>query len=224
MSNFLCLEIALLDDPLSLVLPGGITIEAMNLIDIVQPALAPFGPVFAIVDAIIAVFNCVKAIPDALGPPPDPSAIAKCVPELAKKVDKLLALIPVLSVPIMLRRLLELVIQTLKVLRDALLHLKMQLTRITAVIERAKALNDKGLMAIGQCAEANVAIEVANHGKGLGTVGRLLSTIQIFSDLLGGPKIPNLSTLVGKPIDQALKPLDAIVTTLKTVHDAIPVP
>ena len=224
MSAFLCLEIPLLDDPFSLVLPGGITIEAINLMDIVQPALAPFGPVFDLIDAIVAVFNCVKAIPDALGPPPDPSAIAKCVPELAKKIDKLLALIPVLSVPILLRRLLELVIRTLKTLRDALLQLKMQLTRITNVIERAKALNDQGLMSIAQCAEANVAIEVANHGKGLGAVGRLLGTIQFFSDLLGGPEIPNLSTLVGKPIDQALKPLDIIVTTLKTVHDAIPVP
>ena len=174
----LCLEIPSSEDPLALILPGGITIEAVNLMDIVQPALAPFGPVFDIIDAIVAVFNCVKAIPDALGPPPDPSAIAKCVPELAKKIDKLLALIPALSVPILLRRLLELVLRTLKTLRDALLYLGLQLKRITTVIDRAKALNDQGLMAIGQCAQANVAIEVANHGKGLGAVGRLLSTFQ----------------------------------------------
>jgi hypothetical protein len=76
----------------------------------------------------------------------------------------------------------------------------------------------------GRSAEAHVVIEVANHGKGLGAVGRLLGTIQFFSDLLGGPTIPNLSTLVGKPIGQALKPLDAVVITLKMVHDLIPVP
>jgi len=65
--------------------------------EVIQPALTPLVPIFNIIDTVVAIFNCVKAIPDMIGPPPDPTVLAACLPDLAEKVNKLLALIPQLS-------------------------------------------------------------------------------------------------------------------------------
>ena len=96
----ICIEIPEIPDPFSLTLPGGVSIEHINLMEVIQPALTPLVPVFNIIDTVVAVFNCIKAIPDSLGPPPDPTALAACLPDLAEKVDKLLKLIPQLSLPL----------------------------------------------------------------------------------------------------------------------------
>src|SRR5689334_19673536 len=102
----LCLEIAEFPDPFALTLPGGIEIEDVNLMKIIQPALTPLVPFFDIIDTIVALYNCIKAIPDALGPPPDPTVLAACLPDLAEQINKLLRLLPQLSLPLLIRRLL----------------------------------------------------------------------------------------------------------------------
>ena len=76
----ICLEIPELGDPPVITLPGGVSIQQFNLMEAIQPALTPLMPVFDIIDTVVAVFNCVKAIPDSLGPPPDPTALAACIP------------------------------------------------------------------------------------------------------------------------------------------------
>ena len=124
-------------------------------------------PVFDIIDTVVAVFNCVKAIPDSLGPPPDPTALAACIPELAEKVSKLLKLIPQLSLPYTIIGIIDLVIDTLRQARDQLLHLQQQMQQILGAIDRATELEDAALMAITSCAQANVATEAANVGKAL---------------------------------------------------------
>ena len=82
----ICIEIPEIPDPFQITLPGGVTMEHINLMEVIQPALTPLVPLFNIIDTVVAVFNCIKAIPDTLGPPPDPTAIAACIPELAEKV------------------------------------------------------------------------------------------------------------------------------------------
>ena len=85
----ICIEIPEIPDPFQITLPGGVTMEHINLMEVIQPALTPLVPLFNIIDTVVAVFNCIKAIPDTLGPPPDPTAIAACIPELAAKVNAL---------------------------------------------------------------------------------------------------------------------------------------
>lgn len=98
----ICIEIPEIPDPFGLTLPGGVQIEHINLMEVIQPALTPLVPLFDIIDTIVAVFNCIKAIPDTLGPPPDPTVLAACLPDLAEKVAKLLKLIPQLSLPLLI--------------------------------------------------------------------------------------------------------------------------
>jgi hypothetical protein len=176
------------------------------------------------VDALVAVFNCIKAIPDMIGPPPDPTVLAACLPDLAEKVGKLLRLIPQLSLPLTLVRLLDLLIETLLEARRQFLHLQQQIVQITGVIDRAKELDDAGLLAIAQCAQANVAQESANVGKSLASLGKLIGLVNLFLGMVGGPEIPDFMDLAGRPLDQVIEPIDAVLKTLRAARKAIPIP
>ena len=220
----ICLEIPEIPDPLSITLPGGVTMQQINLMQAIQPALTPLMPLFVIIDTVVAVFNCVKAIPDSLGPPPDPTALAACIPELAEKVAKLLRLIPQLSLPYTINGIIDLVIDTLRQARSQLMHLQQQMQQILGAIDRATELEDAGLMAITSCAQANVAQEAANVGKSLASLGKLIGILNIFLGIVGGPEVPDLSNLAGRPLDDVIPPIDAIIEALQTVRSAVPVP
>ena len=220
----ICIEIPEIPDPLNLTLPGGVQIERINLMEVIQPALTPLVPIFDIIDTVVAVFNCIKAIPDTLGPPPDPTVLAACLPDLAEKVAKLLKLIPQLSLPLLIVGLIDLVIDTLRQARSLLLHLQQQIVQILGAIDRATNLEDAGLMAIAQCAQANVAQEAANVGKALASLGKLIGLINLFMGMVGGPEIPDLSDLAGRPLDDVIPPIDAIIETLQNARAAVPVP
>ena len=220
----ICIEIPEIPDPFAITLPGGITLESINLMEQIQPALTPLVPLFDIIDTVVAVFNCVKAIPDTLGPPPDPTVLAACIPELAEKVSKLLKLIPQLSLPYTIIGIIDLVIDTLRQARTQLLHLQAQMQQILGAIDRATDLDDAGLMAITSCAQANVAQEAANVGKSLAALGKLIGLLNLFLGMVGGPEVPDLSDLAGTPLDEAIPPIDAIIETRQGVRDAVPVP
>jgi hypothetical protein len=175
----------------------------------IQPALTPLMPLFDIIDTVVAVFNCVKAIPDSLGPPPDPTALAACIPELAEKVAKLLRLIPQLSLPYTIIGIIDLVIDTLRQARSQLMHLQQQMQQILGATS---------------CAQANVAQEAANVGKSLASLGKLIGILNIFLGIVGGPEVPDLSNLAGRPLDDVIPPIDAIIEALQTVRSAVPVP
>jgi hypothetical protein len=220
----ICIEIPEIPDPFSITLPGGVSMESINLMEQIQPALTPLMPLFDIIDTVVAVFNCIKAIPDTLGPPPDPTVLAACIPELAEKVAGLLKLIPQLSLPYTIIGIIDLIIDTLRQARSLLLHLQAQMQQILGAIDRATELEDAGLMAITNCAQANVAQEAANVGKSLASLGKLIGLLNIFLELVGAPTVPDLSDLAGSPLDEVVPPLDAIVDQLTQVRDMVPVP
>ena len=220
----ICLEIPELPDPPSITLPGGVTIQQFNLMGAIQPALTPLMPVFDIIDTVVAVFNCIKAVPAMIGPPPDPSALAAAIPELAEKVTKLLRLLPQLSLPYTIVGILDLVIDTLRQTRGQLMHLQQQMKQILGATDRATEMGDAGLMAITSCAQANVAQEAANVGKSLASIGKLIGLLNIFMGMIGGPTVPDLSNLAGQPLDEAIPPLDSVIDSLVAVRSAVPVP
>ena len=218
----LCLDIPEIPDPFALTLPGGIEVEDINLMKSIQPMLTPLVPFFNLIDTIVALFNCIKAIPDALGPPPDPTVLATCLPDLAKKLNKLLNMLPQVALPRLVVRLITLAIETLRTVRSQLMHLQAQLLQILGTIDRAKDLDDAGLMAIAVCAQANVAQEAANVGKSLAALGKMLGLINLFMGLIGGPELPDLSNLAGRPLDDVIPPLDALTKALEAVRGLVP--
>jgi hypothetical protein len=163
-------------------------------------------------------------VPDSLGPPPDPTVLAACIPELAEKVNALIRLLPHLSLPYTIIGIIDLIIDTLRQARGQLLHLQAQMQQILGAVDRATELDDAGLMAITSCAEANVAQEAANVGKSLAALGKLFGILNLFLGMIGAPEVPDLSSLAGTPLDEAIPPIDAIIEALQGVRSAVPVP
>jgi hypothetical protein len=219
-----CIELPAVDDPFEIPLPGGVSLEDVDPLQMLQSALAPLAPLFKVLDVVMQIFACIKAIPDAVGLPPDPSGLFACVPELAKKIAALLELLPILTIPILVKRVIKLVARALSKVRARLIALEEQVRMIESAIDRAKKLQDPGLMAIAQCARANVAQEGENLMKSLAGVGRILLIIQLFMSFIpGAPQIPDLSSLTGQPLDAVVEPLDAIISALDVAYHAIPI-
>ena len=78
-------------------------------------------------------------------------------------------------------------------------------------------------LAIAVCLETNIGIEAANVGKSFASLGRLLGLLGLFLGMVGGPAVPDLSSLSGKPLRDVLAPLSLLVDTLVAVRKAIPV-
>lgn len=231
-----CIEIKVGKQDLCVTFPGGAEMcVQMPSVSVPDPselskqlmaqanaALAPLMPVFNIIDTVIALFNCVKAIPDALGPPPDPSKLAKCLPDVAKKVSKLLKLIPQLSVPLMIVGLIDVLLAFLEGIRGQLKAVIAAQVRIAAAATRAAELGNVQLSTIVDCANANIDAQMKNLGESAAPVNRLIGVINLFVELAGLPKLPDLSNL-GNDAQAALGVLDPLVDQLKAARSAIPV-
>jgi hypothetical protein len=218
-----CFELPEIPDPLSIPM-FGFDVQGVDLLDQLQPMLAPLMPFFNIIDTIVALFNCVKAIPDSLGPPPDPTAIAACIPELSKALSKLLAMNPMMVLPGMLKGICGVIIQTLSEARNEYGALASQLEYIASAIDRASNLNDSGLMAVIACAQGNAEQQSANIAKALASLGRLIGIINMLFAIIGLPEVPLLDGLVGVPLSEIIAPLDALIEVFVVVRNSIPVP
>ncbi len=224
MSIPVCVHLPELPDAFSLPLPGGVDLEDIDPMRLLQPALTPLVPIFNIIDAVAAIATFAKAVPAGFGAPPDLTAMAAALPEVAKKTSKLLGLVPQLSVPRMVVRMLTLATNVLRRARSQLRHLQTRIKQVDAIINRAKELDDPGLRRVAACTRANVEQEAANVGKSLASVGKLLGLVNLFLGLIGGPTVPDVKGLSGLPLDEMIPPLDELVKVLEAARDAIPLP
>ncbi|MEW6434366.1 MAG: hypothetical protein AB1730_22940 [Myxococcota bacterium] len=184
-------------------------------------ALAPLVPVFNIIDAILALFNCVKAIPDSLGPPPDPTKLAECIPDLAEKIDKLLKLIPQLSSSVLIGGLIDVLRFDLEGLRGQLQAIIAAQVRIAAAAIRAAELGNVQLRTVVDFATGAMDAYLQNPNEGMKPLNRLAGLLNLFLQLAGLPTIPDLANL-GDDAEAALAPLDAVIDSLKTVRAGLP--
>jgi hypothetical protein len=189
-------------DGLCITMPGGVEICASipspvpipqtqlvaALIGQLNTALAPLQPVFNIIDAVIAVFDCIKAVATL-----NPSKIAACIPDLAQAVDALIKLIPQLSLPLMIRDFVLAMIAFLQgFIEDLTAMIEYQL-RIRLATNRAAKYN-VDIAVIIDCAQKNLEIELAHKGKQVAPIEQLINLINAFLKLLGLPCIPSFST------------------------------
>jgi hypothetical protein len=232
------IEIPKLD--LCVKLPGGIelcadipSLEVPALPDLsaslmlrANAALAPLMPIFNLMDVVVAIVQCVKAIPDALGPPPDPTKITGCIPDMMQKLDKILALLPPLTVPVFVAALLDALIAFLKGLRVELLALFDAKLRIDAAGVRAAELGSAQLQIVVDCAQAHITAQLDNLGERAKPIERLLTVINLFLELAGQNPVPPLGgsmtlSLSGNT-EEAVGPLDVAISQLRTARAAIP--
>jgi len=219
-----CIEVAPVAEALRLTMPGGATLVHQDLATVAQPALAPLVPLFDVLDALVTVVGVVQAIPDALGPPPDPSGLIQLMPALSEKLSKLLGLVPQVSVPLTVVGLIDGVITALEQARSQLAGLLEQVARILRATERAAEIGDPELARIVGCAQAGLQQSTSNVGRTLGAVGGVLAILRILMGLIGGPEVPDLGSMDGLPLDAAMAAIDDLIGLLRTVRDAVPIP
>lgn len=228
-----CIDLKVTSQELCVTFPGGAemcvqipgvpdpTDVSKQLLAQANAALAPLVPVFDIIDAIIALFKCVKAIPDSLGPPPDPTKLAECIPDLAEKIDKLLKLIPQLSIPVLIAGLIDVLLFYLEGLRGQLEAIIAHQARLLAAATRAAELGNVQLRTVVDCANASMDAYLQNLNEGMKPFNRLVALLNLFLQLAGLSPIPDFKNL-GDDAEAALAPLDAVIDSLKTVRAGLP--
>ncbi len=187
----------------------------------INSALTPLGPFFSLLDAVIAVKNCIMAIPDTIGPPPDPTALLNCLPGLLAAIDKLLQLLPQLSIPIMIKGILQVIITGLIGLRHKLAAMIRQTARVIQAALKAAQLGNIQLQLVADCASGNLDAQLVNLNAGMAPLNRLIGLINFLLELAGLPCIPTLGGIESLT-DAALAPLDAAIALLQQLLALIP--
>lgn len=200
---------------------------SMDFFSQIGPALSPLVPLFDVIDTSLAIFRCVKSIPDAITSL-DPSELLSCLPALAKLVDQLLNLIPQLSIPKMIKAALNNLAAMLEGIAAEFLYLQSQFQRIADMVDRAAELQDVKMNGFLVCAQADLQDTVQSTSEALKGIGRIILLINIFIGLIGGEEIPCFGSLIEDNISEGFDVLVEIFLSLAEVlrimADAIPDP
>lgn len=193
----------------------------------IGPAMAPLKPIFDIIDFALAIFKCVEGTVDAITEL-DPTKIIECIPNLAEIIDKLLALIPQLSIPRMIIETLKAFALLLRGLASDFEYVQSQIQRIADLIDRAADLNDVSLAEILACSQRSLEDNVFSTAEALEGIGRIILLMNIFIGLIGGEEIPCFGSLISDNLAEGLDYIILALTTLAQVleelADAIPDP
>jgi hypothetical protein len=221
----LCVELTVSPQRLSLILPGGASLDAplqlaKQLMAQANAALAPLVPVFDLVDVALALANAVKAIPDAIEHL-DPSKISAALPALEAKLAKVLALVPQLSVPIMIVGLIDVLLAFLEGLGGQLGAFIDQQVRIQRAENRAAELGNAQLQIVAGCAKHHLDAQLLSLAESVAPVNRLVALVNVFAELAGLGPLPGLGDL-GHDVQVALASVNETTNALREARAAIP--
>ena len=193
----------------------------------IGPAMAPLKPFFNLLETVLSIFNCVKAIPDAITSL-NPSELLQCIPAMAKAVDQVLKLIPQLSIPKMVIALIKNLATLLRGVASDLSYIQSQFDRIGDMIDRAADLNDHKLNGFLVCAQEDLATTNLSTAEALRGVGSIVLLVNVFMSLFGGPEIPCFGELMSSNLsagtDVVIDLLTGLASLLTDIANSIPDP
>ena len=191
------------------------------------PATSFLQPFMNVLDTVLAIFKCMEAFTD-FATSLDPTEIFACFPELIDKINALLAMIPQLSIPRMVKSIIKALISLLRGLASDLEYLRSRLEEIAREIDRAADLGDVTKSGFLACAENTMNDSLSATAQALKAVGRIILVVNIFMGLFGGPEIPCFGELLDGVGADELQPiidvLNALADLLQQLHDMIPDP
>jgi hypothetical protein len=214
-------------------LPGGAKLCASASVELGDPlaiarellaqantALAPLTPFFNVIDVFKAVLDCITSIPEAILTL-NPEPIVSCIVNLTKAIDKLLALIPALSIPILAKSLLDALIAGLQGIRAKLVAMIHQAEKLAAAATLAAETGNFQLQLVVDCATGNMDAQLENMNASMAPLNRLIGLLNVLLELAGLPCIPGLGGF-DELSDALLAPLDAAIAMLEAAKAAIP--
>lgn len=226
------------NDPLCITFPGGAKICAqfpgltpdpmsfsLSLLGNLNSALAPLQVVFDIINVLVDIVNCVKAVPGILGPPPNPTKLIQCFPQLAKDLAKLLGILPPLSIPLMVAGIIQALLAFLKGLRNQILVILKKLLRLLSAQLRVQVTGSVQLQTAIDCESANLAGFLVAMSLAAEPITCLIALLNALLGLAGLPSI-NITLAVGvdpSAIEAFLTPLDDIIAVLEAILAGLPI-
>lgn len=187
----------------------------------VNAALTPLVPLFTIMDAVSALFDCAKAVPEAITKL-DVTGLLQCLPDLVEKVGKLASIFPPLSLPVTIRDILTVMIAFLEGLRSDLEGAQRQLDRIAALSTAAQQPGNTSLQAILDCAQSFYSKVMEHTSNSAAPLNRLLGLLNQLLGLIPGVQpIPCIGGLDGVP-SVIQDTLSAFIDVLTIVRNLLP--
>lgn len=239
----LCIELPdLASVPSRICLPGGVCLDYiwdsintiphladmnMDFFSQIGPAMTPLAPFFNMLDVALSMFRCVQAVPDAITSL-NPNELLQCMPALAKAVDQALKLIPQLSLPKMVKAIIENLASLLRGIATDLDYLRAQAQRIADEIDRAAEWNSHRINGFLVCAQETMDQTVLSTGEALKGIGSIVLLVNVFMGLFGGPEVPCFGDLISGNVAEGFEFLIDIILAmaelLETIAAAIPDP
>lgn len=234
--NEFCVDLKLGPGAFCLTLPGGAELcvqadpgspdaasAAKKLFETVNGALTPLVPVFNIIDTVIALKDCLEAVPKVVGPPPDPTPLLECLPDLVRKVDALLALLPQASLPILAAQIIDSLIAFLRAYKARVQFMYARLEAIVRAETRAAQAGNVQLQLLLDCARGNLETDLVNMNASFTPLQRLVGLVNAFLDLAGLPCLPDV-TGISELSEIAIEDIELLISLLESIRALIPVP
>lgn len=186
------------------------------------PAMSFMAPFFNVLDAALAIYRCVKAVPDAITSL-DPTELLQCVPDLVEKINQLLNMIPYLSLPRMIKRIIRAMANLLRGIANDLDVIRDRLDEMLEAIDDAADLSDVTLSGFLACAQNTVEDGLLTTAEALKGIGRIILLVNILMGLFGGPEIPCFGTLLDDVdvLDPVIDALRELANLLDKIADSI---
>jgi hypothetical protein len=227
-----CTTIKIGDQTVKIRTPGGNTIQPLtgtstpsnlqivkNLLSQASSILSPLTPVFNIIEAVIAIKDFAEAVPKLIT---QPNEVVEAVKKLVKSIDKLISLIPQLSVPLLIVDIIDVTIVCLNAIVEEYEKIITQANKIDIARQRAINENNSSLLAITVCADTQLDTIQLGVEQSLEPLNSLFVVMNIFLQLIGQDPIPSLS--VSDDAEDAIDDLEEFVKLLTDIRNIIPIP
>jgi hypothetical protein len=214
---------------LGITFPGGSFLQATGqriqqtpaaLLGQLNTALMPLQPIFFVIDVAITLKDVLDAI-KTLNPVSIGQAVAKIVP----KIEKLVALVPQASVPIMILNCIDVIIAFLQVTQVSLRALVDAENSANSAQAKASEIGgDAGarLSVIAGCGLENVKAGLGLLQKQLAPVNRLIALLNLVGGIVSLPQIPTVGGASAGSAAEMLPILDTALSALTVVRGSIP--
>jgi len=233
-ATVVCIEIPEIPNKLSITMPGVGELQylkdsidkiprpstyVLKMLNGISPALAPIYTILKILDVILALVNCINAIPKSL--PFNPQPIIDCIQKLIEAFAALLPLLPpfvyirlVVDIAVAIRLLIDDLISVLDVIDQ-------QITQVKNLINKALDFDNTAMLQIGNCARTDIQRSTAGLQQIMEAMAKVMGIImgimELMTAVLPGPAADKIQ----KTIDD-INTFNAAVTALDPAADYPP--
>lgn len=199
----------------SVPIPDG-RLLALALIDKANAAMTPLAPIFKLIDAFLAAFDMLKAVPSM-----DVPKLLAALEKLAGAATLLTKLVPPLSIPLLGLGFIDAVIAFLEGLLRQLVQLMRFIEQMDAV--RAEVGRFPNLQVVLDVSAYNLDAVLESYDKGMAPMNRIIKLVNLLLSMAALPTLPDLASLPRNDITGCINVLRSQLRELQRIRALIPV-